>query len=64
MDITNKKIERIVITGSLDDYKKAHEYCRKNGFRVIQTNPCLTDNDHRNRVTSFEMWAEKATQEK
>ncbi|OGP54369.1 MAG: hypothetical protein A2Y65_09205 [Deltaproteobacteria bacterium RBG_13_52_11] len=62
MDITRMKIERIIITGSLDEYKNAHEYCQENGFRIIQTNPCLTDKEHRNRITSFEIVAEKETE--
>jgi hypothetical protein len=59
MDITGKKIERISITGLLDEYKKAQAYCRENGFRIIQANPCLTDGKHRSNVTSFEIVAEK-----
>ena len=59
MDITEKKIERIIITGSLDEYKRAHAYCRENGFRIIQTNPCLTNEKRRGNVTSFKIVAEK-----
>jgi hypothetical protein len=59
MDIIKKKIERIIITGSLDEYKQADTYCREHGFRVIQTNPCLSDKKHRGKVTSFEIVAEK-----
>jgi hypothetical protein len=59
MDITGKKVERIIITGLLDEYKKAHAYCRENGFRIIQVNPCLIDGEHRSNVTSFEIVAEK-----
>jgi hypothetical protein len=59
MDITGKKIERIFITGPLDEYKKAHAYCRENGFRIIQANPFLTDGKNRSNVTSFEIVAEK-----
>ena len=43
MDITRKKIERIVIIGLLDEHKKAQAYCHANGFRIIQTNPCLVN---------------------
>ena len=59
MDITRKKVERIIITGPLDECKKAQAHCRKNRFRIIQINPCLTDDEHRNKVTSFEIWAEQ-----
>jgi hypothetical protein len=59
MDIIRKKIERISITGPLEEYKQADAYCQKHGFRVIQTNPCLSDKKHRGRVTSFEIVAEK-----
>lgn len=62
MDITRKKIERIAITGSLGEYKRAHAYCQANGFRIIQANPCLTNEKHRDKVTSFEIVAEKETE--
>lgn len=58
MDITSKKIERIII-GSLGEYKKAHAYCQKNRFRVIQVIPFLTTDEHRNKVTGFEITAER-----
>ncbi|MCJ7663702.1 MAG: hypothetical protein MUO24_05625, partial [Desulfobacterales bacterium] len=50
MGITGKKIERIIIAGLLDECKKAHAYCRENGFRIMQGNPCLIDGEHRNKV--------------
>ena len=59
MDITRKKIERIVITGLLDEYKKAQAYCQANGFRIVQTNPRLTDEKYQHKVTRFEIVAEK-----
>jgi hypothetical protein len=59
MEIMRKKIERLVITGSLDEYREAHAYCQENGFRIIQTNPCLSGGKQRNRVNSFEIVAEK-----
>jgi len=59
MDITNKKIERIIISGLLDEYKKAQAYCQEHGFRIIQTNPRLTDEKYRHKVTRFEIVAEK-----
>ncbi len=59
MDITEKKIKRIIITGLLDEYKKAQTYCRENGFRIIQADPYLTDEEHRSIVTSFKIVAEK-----
>lgn len=59
MDITKKKIERIVITGLLDEYKKAQAYCQANGFRIVQTNPRLTDEKYQHKVTRFEIVAEK-----
>ena len=59
MDIIRKKIERISITGPLEEYKQADAYCREHGFRVIQTNPCLSDKKHRGRITRFEIVAEK-----
>jgi hypothetical protein len=59
MDIMGKRVERIIITGSLDEYKKAQAYCRENGFRIIQANPYLTDEKHRSTVTSFKIVAEK-----
>jgi len=62
MEITRKKIERIAITGSLGEYKKAPVYCRANGFRIIQTNPCLTNEKHRGKITGFEIVAEKETE--
>ncbi len=59
MDIAEKKLGRIIITGSLDEYKKAQAYCRANGFRIIQADPYLTDGEHVNTVTSFRIVAEK-----
>jgi hypothetical protein len=59
MDITEKKIKRITITGSLDEYKKAQAYCRENGFRIIEADPYLTDEKHLSTVTSFKIVAEK-----
>jgi hypothetical protein len=50
MDITGKKIERIIVAGLLDKCKKARAYCRENGFRIRQVNPCLIDGEHRNKV--------------
>jgi hypothetical protein len=62
MDVTRKKIERIIITGLLDEYKKAQAYCQANGFRIIQTNPRLTDEKYQHKVTSFEIVAEKESE--
>ncbi len=59
MDITEKKIKRIIITGSLDEYKKAQAYCLGNGFRIIEADPYLTDEKHLSTVTSFKIVAEK-----
>jgi hypothetical protein len=59
MDITEKKIKRIIITGSLDEYKKAQAYCRENGLWIIRADPYLTDEKHLNTVTSFKIAAEK-----
>jgi hypothetical protein len=59
MEITEKKIERVIITGSLDEYKKAQAYCREHGFRIIQADPYLTDEKHLSTVTSFRIVAEK-----
>jgi hypothetical protein len=59
MKITEKKIKRIIITGSLDEYKQAQVYCRENGFRIIQADPYLTDEKHLSSVTSFKIVAEK-----
>jgi len=59
MDITEKKLERLIITGSLNEYKKAQAYCRENGFHIIQADPYLTDGEHLSTVTSFRIVAEK-----
>ncbi len=59
MEITKKTIERIIIRGRLEEYKEAEAYCRANGFRIIQNNPCLNDNEHPQRVTHFELMGER-----
>ncbi len=59
MDIRKKRTEHIIITGSLDEYKKAQAYCRENGFRIIQADPYLTDEEHLSSVTRFRIVAEK-----
>ncbi len=59
MNVDREKIERITITGSLDDFKEAHEYCAANGFRIIQNNPCLTGGDRSNEIAMFELVTEK-----
>jgi hypothetical protein len=32
---------------------------RENSFRIIQTNPFLTDKKHRDKISRFEITAEK-----
>jgi hypothetical protein len=59
MKTTREKIERIIISGPLEEYKEAHTYCQKNGFRIIQANPFLTDEKNKNRASCFEITAEK-----
>jgi hypothetical protein len=59
MDITEKKIKRIIITGPLDEYKQAQVYCQENGFRIIQADPYLSDEKYLSTITSFKLVAEK-----
>jgi hypothetical protein len=59
MNIAEKKIKRIIITGSLDEYKQAQVYCQENGFRIIRADPYLSDERYLSGVTSFKMVAEK-----
>lgn len=39
MNIHRKKIERIVITGSREDSKKAFDYCFKRGYDIKRSGP-------------------------
>ncbi len=39
MNIHRKKIERIVITGSREDSKKAFNYCFKHGHDIKRSGP-------------------------
>ena len=59
MNMDRKKIERVTITGPLEEYKAAHEFCATNGFRIIQNNPCLSGGDRHNKIAMFELVAER-----
>lgn len=58
MEIKRENIERVIITGTLDEYKSAQAFCEQEGFQIVQINPCLFD-DRTGDTPLFELVAER-----
>jgi len=58
MNIQYKTIKRIIIIGKMEDSKKGHEYCRKNGYWEKRSGPYPLAG-HRVDVSRFKIVAEK-----
>lgn len=59
MNIYYKKIRRIVITGKKEDFKKAFDYCHKNGYRVTRSGPYPINGGFEYDISRFKIIAEK-----
>lgn len=58
MKIYRKRIERIIITGNMDERDKAWEYLDKNGYKEISQGPKYLGN-HKFDITKFKMVGER-----
>ena len=58
MNTHREAIERVIITGNLEDRPKAREYCTVEGFKIVQDTPrIITAN--RIEANKFKIVAER-----
>lgn len=61
MQTQAQDIERVVITGKMEDRPKAREYCTENGFRIVHDTPRVIS-PAKVDSNSFKIVAEKPRQ--
>lgn len=58
MKTNEEAIERVTITGRIEDRDKARQYCTQNGFKIVHDTPMIIS-QARVDANSFKIVAEK-----